>query len=65
MMENEEKGIAARDAEMTEELIALSKKHAKDAKAHFDAVTRNIRGELEKLRLEMRMQTIKVAKERL
>jgi hypothetical protein len=35
MMENENKGIAARDAELTEELLAMSSKNAKQAMEHY------------------------------
>ena len=40
MMENENKQIAARDAEMTEELRKEAHKNALEAKAHYENTCR-------------------------
>jgi hypothetical protein len=40
MMENENKQIAARDAEMTEELRKEARKNALEAKAHYENTCR-------------------------
>lgn len=65
MMEVEKRDLAARDAELTEELLAMSKQNASAAKAHYEEVCGQIRSELAKMKLELRTHRLMAAKERL
>lgn len=63
-METENKDMAARDAELTEELLALSKKNAEESKKHFEEVTNKIKNRLSRMRTSIKTEKIKADQQR-